>query len=154
MKRMVRALFAALCLCLALPGARADEAVAPRVVPLVVVTASGRQVEYRVELAIGEAERRQGLMGRRSLDPQAGMLFDFGTVQPIAMWMRNTYVALDMVFADDAGIVVDVIARTTPLSETLLMPRVPARYVLELLAGQTAARGIAIGDRLSIRTSP
>lgn len=159
MRRATLFLFAALCVACALPAAGADagEGVAPgamRVATLVVDTRSGRQIEYTVELALSEAERRQGLMGRHRLAPDAGMLFDFGAAQPIAMWMRNTYLALDMVFADEAGVIVDIIAHTTPLSEALLMPRAAARYVLELGAGQTAARGIAAGDRLRLRTSP
>ncbi len=150
----VRVLLTVLCAWLALPLAHADDGGERRTADLVVETAAGGQIKYRVEIASSEAQRRQGLMGRRSLAPEAGMLFDFGVTQPIAMWMRNTHVALDMVFADEAGVIVDVIARTTPLSEALLMPRVPARYVLELLAGQTATRGIAVGDRLRVRTSP
>lgn len=125
--------------------------------PLVIVRADGVEVAYGVELARSAEERRQGLMGRRHLAADAGMLFDFGQEQPIAMWMRNTYVALDMVFASADGRIVDVIVRTVPLSEALLVPRAPARYVVELAAGQVATRGIAIGDRLrlppALRTS-
>lgn len=155
MRRAVLLLCAALCVGLALPALRADDAPgAMRVAALVIETQAGRQIEYTVELALSDAERRRGLMGRRRLAADAGMLFDFGAAQPIAMWMRDTHVALDMVFADEAGVIVDLIAHTTPLSDTLLMPRAPARYVLELRAGQSAAQGIATGDRLRLRTSP
>ena len=115
-------------------------------------------VAFSVEIARSDAERRQGLMHRRSLSPTGGMLFDFGADQDIAMWMRNTYVALDMVFVSSDGVVVDILPDTVPLSETLLATRAPARYVVELLAGQAAARGLAAGDRLwlpvALRTSP
>ncbi len=125
---------------------------------LVVEKADGTSVGYTVELALDDAARRRGLMERRALAPDAGMLFDFGAERPLAMWMRNTYIALDMLFADADGAIVDLIERTTPLSDALLMPRAPARYVLELPAGQAAAHGFAVGDRLrlpaDVRTSP
>jgi len=115
-------------------------------------------VVFNLELARSDAERRQGLMHRRSLSPTAGMLFDFGADQDIAMWMRNTHVSLDMVFVSASGVIVDILPDAVPLSDTLLAPRAPARYVVELLAGQAAARGLAVGDRLrlpaALRTSP
>ena len=115
-------------------------------------------VEFTVEVAATEAERARGLMFRRALPATGGMLFDFGREQPIAMWMRNTYLSLDMLFVDAAGRVVDVLRDTVPLSETLLMPRAPARYVVEVAAGQAALRGLSAGDRLrlpaALRTSP
>lgn len=148
----------ALCLLLLAFGAPAAQAAEMPRAPLAVVRADGVELVYTVELARSADERRQGLMGRRRLAADAGMLFDFGQEQPIAMWMRNTYVALDMLFASADGRIVDVIVRTVPLSEALLVPRAPARYVVELAAGQVATRGIAIGDRLrlpaALRTSP
>ncbi len=115
-------------------------------------------VAFSVEIARSDAERRLGLMHRHSLSQTGGMLFDFGVNQDIAMWMRNTYVALDMVFVSADGVIVDILQDTVPLSETLLAPRAPARYVVELLAGQAAARGLGAGDRLwlpaALRSSP
>lgn len=165
MTRPLLALFAALCVGLAPFAVRAQTAPGDHAVPgawrlatVVVETSAGARVGYTVELAVSAAERRTGLMGRRTLAPDAGMLFDFGYTQPLAMWMRNTYIPLDMLFADAAGVIVDVITATTPLSEALLIPRAPARYVLELCAGQATAQGIARGDRLrlpaALRTSP
>lgn len=143
-----------LLLALVAPAAQAAEM--PRA-PLTVVRADGVEVRYTVEIARSADERRQGLMGRRRLAADAGMLFDFGQEQTIAMWMRNTYIALDMLFADADGRIVDIIVRTVPFSETLQVPRAAARYVVELVAGQVATRGIAIGDRLrlpdALRTS-
>lgn len=112
--------------------------------------ADGSGVSYTVEIARSADERQRGLMGRRTLEPGAGMLFDFGAEQSLAMWMRNTYVPLDMLFADAAGTIVDVIERTEPLSDKLLVPRAPTRYVLELLAGQVAQHGLARGQRLRL----
>src|SRR5688572_15029782 len=65
--------------------------------PLSIVSRNGRHA-FQVELARNDAERAQGLMFRRNLAPDRGMLFDFGRVQPISMWMQNTYISLDMVF--------------------------------------------------------
>lgn len=128
------------------------------VLPLGIERRDGRVVTYHVEVARTDAERQRGLMERLQLPASAGMLFDFGVEQPVAMWMRNTPIALDMLFADAQGEIVDVIANTVPLSETLLMPKSPARYVVELAAGQAAARALAPGDRLqlpaSLRSSP
>lgn len=121
---------------------------------LVVATARGECFEYTVELASDEAARRRGLMGRPALAPGAGMLFDFGAEQPIAMWMHNTAMPLDMLFANAAGVILEIISDTVPYSETLLMPRAASRYVLELLAGQAAAHDIAPGDRLYLKAAP
>jgi len=151
-KRLVRAGFA-MALLVVLAAARAAEIATIRF-----ERQDGVAVAYAVEIARSDAERRQGLMGRRSLSPGGGMLFDFGQEQEVAMWMRNTYVSLDMVFVDADGVVVDILRDTTPLSDALLAPRAPARYVVELLAGQAVARGLAVGDRLrlpgGLRTSP
>lgn len=108
----------------------------------------GPAAMVRVELALSAAERSQGLQGRKKLAADAGMLFDFGATQPVAMWMKNTYVALDMLFIDDTGFVVHLIENTIPLSETLLEPNVPVRAVLELAAGSARRLGVRPGDRV------
>lgn len=156
MKRVVIVLLCVLCGGLAQAGDIARHALPTAA--LAVEKADGTSVGYTVELALDDAARRRGLMERRALAPNAGMLFDFGAARPLAMWMRDTYIALDMLFADEGGAIVDLIERTTPLSDALLMPRAPARYVLELPAGQAAAHGFTVGDRLrlpaGVRTSP
>jgi uncharacterized membrane protein (UPF0127 family) len=107
-------------------------------------------VPYALEIASTDAERTRGLMHRRFLAATGGMLFDFGREQQVAMWMRDTFVSLDMLFVDGSGVVVDVLRDAVPLSEALLAPRAPARYVVELAAGQAALRGLARGDRLHL----
>lgn len=131
-------------------GVPATPAAALERLPLVIERADGVALRYSVEIARTDEERREGLMGRRSLAPGAGMLFDFGEARAIAMWMRNTYVALDMIFADADGRVVDVIEGAVPLSEALLMPRAATRYVVELCAGQASLRQIAPGAQLHL----
>jgi len=126
--------------------------------PLRIERRDGVFVAYTVELARSDAERQLGLMGRRVLPATAGMLFDFGATQPVAMWMRNTPLALDMLFVDGDGLVIDIIENAVPMTDTLLTPRAPARWVVELAAGQAAARDLAAGDRVhlpaALTTSP
>lgn len=123
----------------ALPG------VAAELTPLVVDTAGGAR-RFNVELAVTQAERSQGLMHRRWLDADSGMLFDFGAPQVVRMWMRNTHVSLDMLFIAPDGRLLGVAERTTPLSEAIIASPDGARYVLEVLAGTAARLGIKPGD--------
>ena len=89
---------------------------------LVVETVAGRH-RFTVELADTPAERSRGLMFRESMPADHGMLFDFQAEQPVAFWMKNTPLPLDMVFIDDAGTVVQVAADTTPYSEASIPSR-------------------------------
>ena len=115
--------------------------------PLLIEATSGR-FEFQVELAVSPEQRSQGLMFREDLDEDRGMLFDFGRSQPASMWMRNTYVPLDMLFIDAAGRITQIAANTQPLSDAAIASREPVRAVLELRAGVTARLGIEPGDRV------
>jgi uncharacterized membrane protein (UPF0127 family) len=115
-----------------------------------IATARG-PVRLQVEIADTEAERAQGLMCRRSMAPDRGMLFDFKTSRPVYFWMKNTLIPLDMVFIDQDGRIVAVAANTTPLSTDPVGPGAPVLAVLELAAGRAAALGIAPGDRMKHR---
>ncbi|HEX6013485.1 MAG TPA: DUF192 domain-containing protein [Geminicoccaceae bacterium] len=114
---------------------------------LVVETVAGRH-RFTVELADTPAERSRGLMFRESMPADHGMLFDFQAEQPVAFWMKNTPLPLDMVFIDGAGTVVQVAADTTPYSEASIPSRQPVRAVLELNAGTAARRGIRPGAKV------
>ncbi|NND49045.1 MAG: DUF192 domain-containing protein, partial [Rhizobiales bacterium] len=72
--------------------------------PLSIEGGSGAH-HFQVEIAVSQAERAKGLMFRRSLAPDRGMLFDFGEEQSVSMWMRNTYISLDMLFAGADGVI-------------------------------------------------
>ena len=119
----------------------------------VVLTAKG-PVELSLEIADDSAERARGLMFRKSLPPRGGMLFDFGGEQPVAMWMRNTYVPLDMLFVDPAGRIVHIARETTPHSEATITAGQPVRGVVEIAGGQAAALGLAEGDLIARRLFP
>lgn len=112
--------------------------------------ADGTAASFQLELAMRPAERRQGLMGRTALPAGQGMIFDFGRDQPLVMWMKNTPLPLDMIFINANGAVVDLITHTTPMSETLLPARRPARYVIELNAGEAGRQAIVPGSRLRL----
>ena len=137
----IRAALCALALALLAPEIRAaDDS------RLVLVTRTGRH-DFTVEVARTEAQRAKGLMFRRSLPPDAGMLFDFPGERYVSMWMKNTYIPLDMVFFRADGTVVSVARDTTPFSEEPIPSGGPAKAVLELNAGTAARIGLAPGDK-------
>ncbi len=115
--------------------------------PLTVDAAKG-QFEFLVEMAVSPAQRSQGLMFRESLEEDRGMLFDFGRPQRATMWMRNTYVPLDMLFIDAHGQITQIAANTQPLSDAVIASRELVRAVLELRGGVSAKLGIKPGDRV------
>lgn len=116
-------------------------------VAITLVTPRGR-FPFRVELAINEDQRRQGLQFRRSLAADAGMLFDFGETAPVSMWMLNTPIPLDMIFFDAAGRVTHLIEDTTPLSTDIISSGGPVRGVLEVAAGTARRLTIRKGGRI------
>ena len=116
--------------------------------PLTVVTREGARHAFSVEVARTAADRAQGLMFRRSLAPDRGMLFDFERAQPLAMWMQNTYVSLDMLFIRADGTVARVARDTEPLSTREIPSGEPVLAVLEVVAGTAARLGLRPGDRV------
>jgi len=115
--------------------------------PLVIDTKAGGHVALTVELAVSQDELSKGLMNRQSLPEHGGMLFDFGYERPIAMWMKNTLIPLDMVFIANDGRILGIAQRTVPMSlETIPSPG-PVRAVLELPGGTTEHEHIAVGDK-------
>ncbi len=115
---------------------------------LVIERANGGRFGFTVEVADTEPKRQLGLMHRRKLDHDKGMLFVFYREQYVAMWMKNTYVPLDMLFIDKQGMVVDIFEKATPLSTDMIDTDVPVQYVLELAAGRVEALGLAPGDKI------
>ena len=116
--------------------------------PACVDLGGGEVHHYEVEVADTPRERARGLMFRRSLDPRAGMLFDFGRDEIARMWMKNTFIPLDMVFADRDGTVRGIARDARPRSLDTISSRVPVRAVLELNGGEAERIGLAPGDRI------
>ncbi len=99
-------------------------------------------------LAETPAQQRRGLMHVRDLPENRGMLFVYRREQPISMWMKNTYVSLDMLFIRADGTVARIAAGTRPLSLDSIPSGEPVNRILELKAGAVERWGIQPGDRL------
>lgn len=112
------------------------------------------QFEFEVEIATTAEQRRRGLMFRDSLEDDHGMLFDFERTAPVTMWMRNTYLSLDMLFIDADGRIHRIVTDTQPLSDAVIGSDGPVRAVLELRAGVSAELGIEPGDYVIHRIFP
>jgi uncharacterized membrane protein (UPF0127 family) len=121
---------------------------AASVEPLEIVTASGVHV-FSVEMAKTEEERRTGLMYRKSLPEGRGMLFDFSPEQNVSMWMKNTFISLDMIFIGSDGRILRIAENTVPQSEKIIPSGGPAKAVLEVIAGTARKYGIKPGDRVA-----
>lgn len=129
------------------PALAQGDALAARLEKLVIVTATGKH-EFRVEIARTPQQRQLGLMFRQSMAADRGMLFDYHAEVPVSMWMKNTYLSLDMVFILGDGKVLQVEHETTPLSEKLITSGGPVRAVLELNAGAARRIGLQPGDQI------
>jgi len=116
--------------------------------PLEIVTKTGVHV-FSVELAKTEEQRRTGLMYRKELPEGRGMLFDFSPEQNVSMWMKNTYISLDMIFIGSDGRILRVAENTVPQSEKIIPSGGPAKGVLEVIAGTARKYGIKPGDRVA-----
>lgn len=113
-----------------------------------ILTGAGVRHAFAVELATSDEQLAQGLMYRRSLPADAGMLFDFGYPREVGMWMKNTLIPLDMLFLAADGRVVSVAERAVPGSLEVISPPEPVRGVLELNGGTASRLGIHRGDRV------
>ena len=120
------------------------------------VTIAGREHSpvITVELARTPGERSQGLMFRKVLAPDAGMLFIMPGDDKWGFYMRNTYISLDMLFVDALGEVVGLLANVPPLTEDTRKVERPSRYVLELAAHRAGELHISVGTHLIIRQLP
>ena len=103
---------------------------------LTFVSAEGDSlVTIDIEIADTDPERAQGLMYRRSMRYDRGMLFVFDESSTSGMWMRNTPLPLDMIFVDADGEIINIVERTTPFSDESIMPEAPRKYVVEVRGG-------------------
>ena len=111
-------------------------------------------VSVRVEIAETPEQRQQGLMYRRQLDPNAGMLFLFERPQHNSFWMRNTYVPLDMMFIEPSMRVLGIVENAEPLTETSRSVPGLSQYVLEVNAGFSREHGIGPGTMVRFQGVP
>ena len=118
---------------------------------LEIASKSGVHV-FAVELAVTDEERAKGLMFRRSVPESYGMLFDFKRDQEVTMWMRNTYVSLDMIFIQSDGRIRRIAENTETESDKIISSGGPVRAVLEVVAGTAKKFGIVAGDRVASPT--
>lgn len=127
--------------------AEAQNAPVSGIEPLTIVTASGRHA-FQVEVMRTPDQRARGLMHRQFMPADRGMLFDFKQVEPVAMWMQNTYISLDMLFIRADGTVARIAERAEPLSTRTIPSGEPVLSVLELNAGTAEKLGIKPGDKV------
>jgi uncharacterized membrane protein (UPF0127 family) len=116
-----------------------------------VTTATGRH-EFDVWIAADDRSRERGLMYVRELPPGRGMLFMFERPQPVAFWMKDTYLSLDLIFLDPAGLVLNVAADAEPRSLAPIESEGDAIAVLEVIAGTARKIGLRPGDRVTLPT--
>ena len=118
--------------------------------PTVSVTTRSGPHTLTIEWARTPSERARGLMGREKMADGHGMLFDFGSEQPVYFWMKDTPLSLDMIFIKADGRTTRIAHGTTPFSEEVVPGGEPVRYVLELVAGGAERIGLRPGDRFDI----
>lgn len=113
---------------------------------ILVVTKHSKSYKFHVELAITKKDQLKGLMYRRSLQSNSGMLFLYSHPQYVSFWMKNTYIPLDLLFIDSRNIIAKIHEGAEPLSLAPISPNVLVIAVLELKGGTTSKLGITVGD--------
>jgi uncharacterized protein len=106
-----------------------------------------------IEIADNDKDRTQGLMYRRSMEEDRGMLFIFDREEQQGFWMKNTIISLDIMFVNANNEIVKIHKNTVPFSERTLFSEFPAIYVVEVNAGFTGRHGIAEGDKINFERS-
>jgi len=112
-----------------------------------IVTSTGVH-HFEVEIAADDKSREQGLMFRKFLPEDRGMLFEFDRVEPLGFWMHNTYISLDIIFIGADGVVRHIADHAEPLSDALIPSGAPCKAVLEVSAGTAARIGLQVGDEV------
>ena len=112
------------------------------------VSIYNKNITFNVEVAKTIEERRIGLMYRKKLLDNEGMLFIFPSEKIIKLWMKNTYIPLDVIFISENKVIVDIKKNMEKLSETIVKSKVKSRYALEFNAGLINKLNIEIGDKV------
>ena len=103
---------------------------------------------FDVELALTPQQHAQGLTFRRGMGADEGMLFVYKSVTPISMWMKNTFLPLDILFIAGDGSIIKIVERTVPFSTTNISSGGSVIAALELNAGTASRLGIKEGDKV------
>lgn len=114
------------------------------------ISVSGVDRIFHLEAAFSEEEKLNGLMHRTKLDSSDGMIFIYNEPETVKMWMKNTLIPLDMIFADSKGRIVYIKENTVPLSLEKIGPGIPVSYILEMNAGEVEKHRIRIADTITI----
>ncbi len=113
---------------------------------LIIQTATGDLFDFNIDLAITPEQQIEGLMGRKSLPDNYGMLFVNESAQRVSFWMSDTLVPLDMIFIDEKGRIVKIHHKARPLDETNIPSGVPVLATLEVIGGTAEKLGLKVGD--------
>jgi hypothetical protein len=143
--------FIATALFLSTPGVASAEPLARETI---VIDTKNGPAKFKVEIAADPASQEHGLMFRKSMALDAGMLFDFHTPQFVNFWMKNTILPLDMLFVRQDGTISSIAADAVPYSLDIISSQEPVRVVIELKAGRAYYLGIEPGDRVHAAIFP
>lgn len=108
----------------------------------------GHKYKFKVEIAETEEQRARGLMYRKEMTAKNGMLFLFKENQTVNMWMKNTFIPLDIIFIDQKGIIIHIAKSTVPHSLDIISSHEKVVSALELNAGVTNHLKIQVGDKI------
>jgi hypothetical protein len=114
----------------------------------VTVASDASVTMFTAEIADTEELRKRGLMFRHLLPEDKAMLFDYGNPRPVAMWMKNTNISLDMLFIREDGTIAAIAENTVPQSLDTISVQEPVRGVLEMAAGTVKRLGLKQNDRV------
>jgi hypothetical protein len=121
--------------------------------PLVIHT-GGSAYKFEVEVVTTPETRAQGLMFRKAMPPNAGMLFIYPGEQPVSFWMKNTLIPLDMLFVKADGSIAHIAHNAVPMDETPIDSGAAVKAVLEINGGTANALGIQEGDKVEYQAQP
>lgn len=150
---MIRSAFMALFFMVGLPAFAQQQDVQFDREPLIIQTGAGKMLHFTVEIASTGDQRAYGLMFRKAMAEDAGMIFDFGVSRRVTMWMENTVLPLDMLFADDRGVITHIKEDATPFSRDIIDSMGEVRFVVEVNAGIARKLNIRPGDRIVSATT-
>lgn len=131
-------------------GVRLDTPPAGREIPTVAIDTGTTKHKFKVELALTSEEHARGLMYRRSLAPDTGMLFVFDSPRPQSFWMQNTFIPLDMIFIGGDRRIIGIVENAEPLTTAPRRVEGDSQYVLEIGGGLSARLGIRPGQPVEL----